>query len=284
MTVTYPTYYTVERDLSILSMEAFSLRPVVESLKQIVPNVQNVVEGLRDRFTEDSELAIRINQVSRDLPGLSKLLASRNIVDFDRTLVVVPSGFQGNLIKYLEWLDVQMLAVARIATKNMEDFNVYLAVFLSDKQAKLSTRDCVHEFQQSEKTTRKISEELKTLWLRAPNPDSNRQTMTSTIPRFTEVPDLVKAVRKLDSSCTQVGFRNINKGLDKLVERMKLVQDQLATMSDTQLSGEAAVNVGQAAYVLARQLEFLAVMRYNAESAMSCALGLVEQLDRLTKD
>lgn len=275
-------FESYQQDLKTLSLEIESYQEVVTSLSQIVPKAQNLINSIVDRLTLDRQVAVQINDASRTMPDLKRALAAQRILDYDRTLAVVPSGFKGRLPEYIEWLTQKFPIVAKDVTENIATVNMFMAVFLTDRETKRSNIDIRPNLVPSKKRLELIQTELKSLWFTHPNPDNNRQPIATILNRFADLDELMKSVRKLDSVCTSAGLHTIERDIKKLSERLSYAADQLAKIDKDQVSGESAQNIADTVYTLARQVEFLSVLRYHAETGIQAALALIEQLDRLT--
>lgn len=282
MPTVYPNCPEIEKKLSVLAMEADLFQSVVKSLSSLVPSIR---ERLTNLFSTDQnkDLTASILDVSKDVKQLQTHLTAFNIVNYDKTMVMTPSGFKGNLIEYMEWLTKTLPDAQVRVMHHISDLNVHLAVFITNKDAKLTSKDITFDFKDAERETKRMLDQQRE-YFKASQPDATRQVLTSVLSRFSDVTDLSKAMVALDRVANGVNYRAVKDEVTRLVARLESVSSQLEDMDDERLSGQAARNVAECAYIVAKQVEYLSVLRYDTEAALASGVALIEQLDRITKN
>lgn len=276
-----PCQLSLESQLQRLALEASVVNNVVELFRTTLPAFASKLSEVASSFVnkdEHSEAALAAFQlVDTNKEQINKI----NFIDHATTLVPVPEGFDGNLLEYLSTLLNMAPAIFVEGNNVIEEYNLVLSNFVTNKDAKTSLKDHTAFYQQVEKNRTAMSDKLAAFF--TTKNDRSRLPLGKI---FHQTRDIFIAVEKaghLEKARRTQNLEQFSKNVTKVSNVLNIVLRDSETEDLTNISGSAAMNLSTGALELARYVEFVALFRYRVEQAIVSVQRIAETLSNISK-
>ncbi len=277
------TSVSLEHHMERLALEANFITTAFTNLQGMLPQLTDkfsvAVNGLFD--SKASPAAETLFKVSNDVDAVVKLTSYNSFATFDRTLVTVPEGLQGNLLTYATALTLVSREVYATADEALSVLQQQLSTFISNSEIKQSNKDKTGDYKKAAKQREDITKEVGKFFT-----DKNvrsKMYMSEAIGSFEEIDDLYKKVKTLADLNNKTATSAIERKTNEVLNLLKLVYEDMSTNPDTSVSGAAAKNIATGAYEAAKCVELVGAFNFRVTQVYACTHDLVVQLKKIMK-
>lgn len=273
---------SVEHHLGRLALEANVLVEASDALSNIIPGLTAKIGDFIKSFSpEETPQHTMVRVAEKDLASVKVGASYSSFATFDRTLVTIPEGFVGNFIDYADAL----MSVSREVTLGAVDIlnilNNDLAVFISSRENKFSSKDKTSTFKKCKERREDITKELGKFFT-----DKNiraKAYMSEVIGRFEDL-DIVHARCKklLDLNGGSV-LKDIHRKAEEVNRLLEIVIEDSRENGASAVSGVAARNIAEGAYEAAKAVELVGIYRFRIEQLIGVVSELISRLKEILK-
>jgi hypothetical protein len=263
-----------------LAMESNSVFDVITSftktLSPLTTKLTDLITSIPSSITGESKSDIR--RVYGDIDDKLKVV---KFIDYRKTLVSVPEGFRGHILPYAKIIAKHNLTIYQDAIAKVKTYNSMLADFITNKDSKISLKDETRFFMEIDRDMQAIKKEIYAYF---PNDNNSSKAMLSdVIQRFMDVEELVHDIEGINRHFASKNLETFKDVVSQSVEMLNMVIDGISNGSIRTVSGNAARNVSEGAYEIAKFAEFISMFRFKTIELTSTGTNLVIQLDEILK-
>lgn len=273
---------SLERQLEQLAIESNVLANVIDTFRNIVPDLKTKIFEIKDRLTSSTTASDKdVKHCEELFRHLSPKIKYANYVNYSKTLVAVPESFKGNLLQYILLLNKHAPEVYSEANKLLGEYNFVLSTFISNKETKISIKDNTDIFHKAKTTRERISVEISAFF--PTNNPQSRNYLGHVIERFYDLEKILEETKKLNNTHSKQNIKNIAELVNNSCDSLDIIIRNLQTDGVGNVSGNSAKNISEGAYEVAKYVEFVSAFRYNTEQAIVAVEKLFETVDRVIK-
>lgn len=273
---------SLERQLEQLAIESNVLANVIDTFRNIVPDLKTKIFEFKDRLTASATASDKEVKHCEDLfKHLSPKIKYANYVNYSKTLVAVPESFKGNLLQYILLLNKLAPEVYSEANKLLGEYNFVLSTFISNKETKISIKDHTDIFHKAKTARERFSLEISAFF--PTNNPQSRNYLGHVIERFYDLEKILDETKKLNNTHSKQNIKNIAELVNNSCDSLDIIIRNLQTQGVSNVSGNSAKNISEGAYEVAKYVEFVSAFRYNTEQAIVAVEKLFETVDRVIK-
>lgn len=273
---------SLERQLEQLAIESNVLANVIDTFRNIVPDLKTKIFEFKDRLTSSVTASDKEVKHCEDLfRHLSPKIKYANYVNYSKTLVAVPESFKGNLLQYILLLNKLAPEVYSEANKLLGEYNFVLSTFISNKETKISIKDHTDIFHKAKTARERFSLEISAFF--PTNNPQSRNYLGHVIERFYDLEKILDETKKLNNTHSKQNIKNIAELVNNSCDSLDIIIRNLQTQGVSNVSGNSAKNISEGAYEVAKYVEFVSAFRYNTEQAIVAVEKLFETVDRVLK-
>jgi len=273
---------SLERQLEQLAIESNVLANVIDTFRNIVPDLKTKIFEFKDRLTSSATASDKEVKHCEDLfRHLSPKTKYANYVNYSKTLVAVPESFKGNLLQYILLLNKLAPEVYSEANKLLGEYNFVLSTFISNKETKISIKDHTDIFHKAKTARERFSLEISAFF--PTNNPQSRNYLGHVIERFYDLEKILDETKKLNNTHSKQNIKNIAELVNNSCDSLDIIIRNLQTQGVSNVSGNSAKNISEGAYEVAKYVEFVSAFRYNREQAIVAVEKLFETVDRVIK-
>jgi len=259
---------SLESQLEKLALEATVLTNVVDTFKTLIPNTYNKIKETMNSLTSFSFDEEQISDIKKEYLLAKVKINTMNYTAYNKTLIMVPEGFKGELIEYIQLLNNMTGPVYNDLSSLLVDYNFILSSFINNKDDKMSLRDHTVFFNRIKKSREDKTKQLDLYFNN--NSSVSRVYLGSVIGRMSDIDTVITLTDKIKvehKKCNLVSLLESLKGtiglLDILVNDSKYLKN---------ISGNAALNLSIGAYEVGKFIEFIVSFRYKVEQIITTVL------------
>ena len=270
----------LETRVKQLSMEDGLMSDVIGLFRQTIPELAtNLVEKIKS--ISDSDEDKEISAIVAKATKLNKALQDGKVsfIIFEKTLVSVPEGFKGKLVKYAELLSRHDAVIATTLLADISAFRKTLLVALSGKhlEAPISNNDTRFVRGLIEKRE-ELQEAIASFFV---DDGRSKQRLGDVIDRFADLKvlsDAMLAHRKVGNRTKAVkkAASDITELLDSAINR---ANDEGAG----NINPDVAKYISETTYEIAKQIEMYAVFQFRYDQFEAAVDSIIDQLNELFK-
>lgn len=262
-----------------INLESRVTANVIDTFRNVFPSVNNYVQEVITNFKAFDETDAKIQNSVRELDRVLRKGVTVNFATQGHHLVQIPEGFKEHYVGYLNWLGKDGLEYIDGSMKLLDSYYQDLAVFISNKEAKLSKIDHTRSYAEMEKQLTKAKEGLASFF----DPGS----MTALAP-IDQVFDRQADVQTSSKAAIDLNRRRIGLKPERILSKANAISELLSMLVDStknkeipEVSGESAKSIAQGAFVAARYVEFVGVLQYRIEEAINAMAICVDQISNI---
>lgn len=264
-----------------LAVESISTADVIGLFRQLLPKSSDVIRAylpaLSDLESREHSTKKLDTKVYRDVV---KKVEGISYVAFADTLVVVPEGFHGLFTPYLETLLVQNKTLDAFVLETLKDYNLQLAMFLSNADYRQSLKSHQANIDKVRKT-RAVYEKALSTYFDKQHTSLSRRRLGDVINRFADLQRLFEKAEELEGVRQHRSYHETIEHVKKASDMLVLIRQRLDQDDISKVSGVVAKDLSDGAYEVAKLVEVLSVYGYHTETALAAVNRLAEQLKTL---
>ncbi len=268
-----------------LTIEAYAAADVIAIFRNIIPSVQSYVHDTVVNFKASDSVDLSINRYSLKDDMVDDCINKIKMIKHGHLLLQAPEGFNDKYIPYLKWLIEDGVQFINDTDEILQSYYTELSVFISSKDAKLSLKNLTPMYSKIQKNLDKYKDGLASFF------DSKSSNSLRPLDTLFDRPIDIKTAVKLSKDLNRIRLTLSNNKILSMIERISALLDLLSDTSGDQtvpdVSKQAAASIAEGAMAVARQVEFVAVVRYRMIEAIS-AMGIMvtmlnTQLNKVTE-
>ena len=249
------------KTLSIEDLQANDSTVVFNQvLPQLVHQLNAVKEGLLSPFT-----ALTALFSSKEKKVLSHLDAI-NYIEISQSLVSVPEGFQGKFVDYLKLLESLSTQAYQDANEFIKEYHLLLSSFITNKEDRISAKDLSFYYNRMEQRTLERTKEIAE-YFQAPT-KLNRVKFQSVVDRLADVQEIDRLAKQIKNQHTTDSLKGIELSVNKIVAMLDIIIHQMKQEDTSKISRQAARNLSEGAYHLARYIEYVSLTHFRTTSML----------------
>lgn len=273
------TTLSLESQIDKLSLEANLLDNLLDTFRNIIPNLTTKLTEIAVMFNSknDPKEIASLKVLQRSLTAKTPHVSFGS---YSKMLISIPEGFKGNLAEYLNMLNKINETVYIDGIKILDEYNVILASFINNKEAKISLKDHTHFFKDISVKREKIVKDISSYFTTNTN---SKAYLSSVMERFAEMENIINETIKLSQIYSNQNVSRIKSSLDNSIDLLKIIIDDSNKDNIDAVSGNAAKNISIGAYEVAKYVELISIYRFRLEQSIITVIKLLEELDKILR-
>ena len=259
MQVTLPAT-TIAKDLEYIALEAGVLSNMISTVRNMFPDLLN---KLSTGFNACNDLPQVKPEFSKEQKFVLAEMHVKQFLDIADVKIDTPENFKGKYLDYISCLIKEAKHTQHLSADVLKPFVVYLSQFVSNKEAKLSTKDMTRTYSTLEKTR---LESIKELDRFVSESHKTTTTIGDVISRRADFNTLFNETFVLNKIINDTDLKIVKDNVKTCVDLMNTIVKQSQDNTLTTISPEVTKNIAYGATELAKQVEFLAVLHFRAHS------------------
>jgi hypothetical protein len=268
---------SLESHLQQIAMEGNFLTNMITTFRTALPAF---VSKLRD-----------VNMAFFNKTGQAKLVPltlssnDRNILDhmdmldfliFGDTYVMVPENFKGNLNAYAKELSRVAEAVFRMENKALQEYNMILSSFITNKDDKISIKDHTAFFTRVRNEREDLMGDLNKFFKN--NNNKTRAPLRSVMQRFKDVEPFLEATTALTSTQNKASLDKIHNATNQCADLLDIIIKSMSEGKMDNISPEAANNIATGAYEIGKYVEFVSLVYFRISVLIAVGKSLLQDI------
>ncbi len=255
-------------EMKMIAMESSVLDNMTNTIAKVFPSI---AEKITTMFAVTKELPAIKMSFSKEQKFVVENSHQVPFTEIGDVKVHTPINFTGNLLNYGVVLETSLKKHRASATEGLNDFNIYLAQFLSSKDAKLSTVDLTSKYGNLSKGR---EETIGLLNPYSTNSSSTEVKLESIISRKDDLRILFGEASSIKRHLETFDLTQINSSVKKCVDLISLIIDQVEKGLITNVTPETTKNLAFGATELAKEVEFFSIIYFRV-------LGFTTSVDNI---
>jgi hypothetical protein len=260
-------------NLKTLGLEDLTATDSTNIFNQILPKLVHEFKSLKEGLVTPI-LSLFISKERKVLAHLQNL----NYVNLSQSLVSVPEGFKGFFLDYLKLLEKIQVQAYKDANEFIKEYHIVLSSFITNKDDQISSKDLSFFYNRVEQRTLENSDEISKFF-NAPNKVS-RAKLESVLARISDLEAISQVVKQIESRHNLEDLKTIEISLNKIIAMLDIIIEQMKKEDTTKVSRQAALNLSQGAYNLARYIEFISLLHFRTSVMLKTTNDLFDFLSK----
>lgn len=278
--MTFDHKLPLELRMQRLSIESSVLADVTQLFRSTLPDlVENLKVKLSTLVTDEEGLDLQ--SLQKDLAELNRRLKDNKVsfTIYEKTLVSVPEGFTGNLVKYFTLLaNYDSYFTTEILVQLNKFRQILLTALSSDTLSAMPSRDSMAFVKEIESKREQHEKDFRHYFEDNGMAKARLGTVIDRFADLTHIQQSIIAHRRLKNNAAA-----IKKATEEVNDLLKSVIDRSEALGNAKVNPDTAQVIGQGAYSLAKQVEAYAVFQFRWVQADAAYKSIVEQLNELFK-
>lgn len=251
-------------ELRTIALEANVLTNMVQTIAKVFPSI---AEKVTNMFAVTKELPELKFGFSKEQKFVTDNMHNAQYLDMADLQIHIPEGFTGSIVQYGDLLGTLVHKHRKSASESLQNFNIYLSHFLSNKDAKLSTLDNTSMYYEMHK-----ARDTSIANLRHFTTESAKTTVSlgSVINNKDGLRVLFNNKGVIQKQAESIDMKEMNAGVAKCVDLINIVIDQIEKGLITNVTPETTKNLAYSASEVAREVEFFAVLYFRVIGFVTC--------------
>lgn len=250
----------------VISNEAISFDGIKNALYNLIPSLQKNFQQFVHGFSK-TEPAIQLKANERDF---MKLLDGRVYLNMAPLITYVPEGMQCSFMEYLNPLKAAVLHCNDNTQKILNDYSVYLAQIITNRQLKHTAmpHDSVYTNMEKKRT------ELTAAMAKCFKPGSHKAESTygEVVTRNAEWVDVFQLIAQIEHVINSIRRDDLHKKAEECNRQLGVIIDQIRKHEFEGAGPEVINNLSNGAYQAGAELEFFALVYFRV-SVMNNAIS-----------
>jgi hypothetical protein len=242
---------------NVISQEAISMDGIVNSLQNLIPSIQKHFHGFIQGFAKN-EPAIQLKGNERDF---IKQLDGRVYLNLAPLLAYVPEGMEGSYMEYLLTLKDAVQHCHDRTLKTLNDYSVYLAQIITNRQMKMTTmpHESMYAKMEQERTqlTVRLAKHFKAGSSKA------ESTYGEVVARNAEWVDVFQLVNQIDLMANSIRRDDLHKKAEECNAQLNTIIKQIRNNEFEGAGPEVTNNLSNGAYQSGAELELFATVYFR---------------------
>lgn len=261
-----------------VSQESFSMHGIVRSLQELLPAIQKNFHGFIQGFSK-SEPAVQLKGNEREF---MKQLEGRVYLNMAPMLAYVPEGLQVSYMEYLSVLKEAVMHCHANTQKILNDYSVYLAQIITNRQLKVSCMPHDSVYAKMEKERKMLSERLAACFRTGSS--KAETTYGDVVSRNTEWLDVFKMLEMVDHAINTIRRDDLHKKAEECDRQLAIIIKQIRNDEFAGAGPEVVNNLSNGAYQAGAELEFFAAVYFRTVTINQAIGDTITKVGQILKD
>lgn len=277
-----PATLSLESQLTRIALESEYSVNMVETFRSLIPNfAQNFHENTEQLKQFISEFMSSGDNLTRSQKKILNGVAHMNFLSFSDMLVSVPMNFNGHFVKYAELLNYIADLAFKSENSALNEYNLILSSFLTNKEDKISLKDHTAFFKRLEQDRIELENRMS-IYL-PKDTGITKQKLKDVIERFADLEPLFREVQKLAGAHKQAQMQKLYADTQQTNQLLSMIIDGVRKGHITNVGPAATNNIAQGAYEVANHVRFIGTVYFTVSVFLSSMDKFVEQLSEKIK-
>lgn len=251
---------------------------------ELIPKASGVISNITATLTN----SVRVDSEVKELGLVTKqykevLTLTKNIpfMSFADTVVLVPEGFKGDLATYSKVLAALRHTVIQDAMEVMRDYEIQLSIFLNNADSRKSLEKYDFNYKKVEAKRKDIETSIMRYF--ASSGVKSRLKLGQVVSRYADLTDIFKNAETLSGYKTKQDLEKLVNSSATITGILKLIKGKMEKNEIDVISGQAAKNISEGSYQVAKYLEIVSLVMFNVEVYLGCVNVMSDQLYKALK-
>lgn len=264
------TVPSVDESLKKISMESTMLSNMTSTIVNFFPGL---FEKLSSSFAMAEQIEVVEIKYTTEQKFVINNIQDKLYLDFSELKVSIPEGFKGQYVDYSEVLLESTKGMHTVIENILRPYITYLSQFLSNKDAKLGTKDMTPVYAGM---ARHRDAAMLAMDKFRSNSTISSAKIGDVISRKADIARVYDTTYQLTKLLKNIDLRSVKDCVKQCVDLLNIVVEQAQTGDIKNVTPEVTRNLAFGAAEVAREVEYLAVLHYRA-------MGLVIGVDDMTE-
>lgn len=255
---THEQTISIERNLTQIAMEAGILSNMVNSIKNIFPDLINT---LRSSFSHTENLPTIEIKLTSDQKFLVKEINQFKYIDIAELSTQVPEGFVGNYIDYSKELIKIIDAISDVNGKVLQPYSIYLSTFLTNKDAKYNTKDQTRLYNNLKNAREHHIKSLGHYFKDSSN--ISYAKIGQVVKRNSDFQTVYNETGIIAKKIYSINLKTLNENVKRCLDMLDMIIVKIQKGEIEHVSPEVTQNLAFGAYEVAREIEFFSVIYFK---------------------
>lgn len=269
-------------ELRRIGLEAQVLTNMVEALTGFFPDF---LQKIKTSFTNSNQALDEETltvEFSKGEKSVLKEISKYSYMDISELATVVPEGFTSDYLSYLDHLETLVSRMEETLPKVLTPYRTYLSVFLTNKDAKISTRDETRVFNELKKSRDALIEKTNTFFKTGNY--TAKTKIRQVVKRNADFQTVFARTNRLLERVNAIKLKDIKGTTNQCAAILDSILEKLEKKTFDNISPEAARNLAEGAFEMAREVEYFAVCYYALRSYFSSVSYTTLRLNNFFQD
>jgi hypothetical protein len=252
---------SVERNLNQIAMESGVLSNMVNSIKNIFPDLINT---LRNSFSQTENLPKIEITLTADQKFLIKEISQFKYIDIAELSTQVPEGFIGNYIDYSKELIRVIDDLSDVNGKVLQPYSIYLSTFLTNKDAKYNTKDQTRLYNNMKNVREQHIKAIGHFF--KDSSSTSKVKIGQVVKRNSDFQTVYNETGIIAKKIYSINLKTLNENVKRCLDMLDMIIEKIQKGEIEHVSPEVTQNLAFGAYEVARELEFFSVVYFKVLS------------------
>lgn len=260
----------IEENIKCISKENF-FGDIKEYLLNALPNFISTIGNIKDYL---SNLVVftptEMKSCTKEQVVILKSLKDVTFTEASEILVPIPENFKGNYLNYLKELEPIIKGVMANCLSVVHDYKTYISLFLSTKDTKQRIADMTPKFKELAKYRESC---ISTVGKYFPKDTSSSRTMLkNVIERIADFNEIYTITNRIATYLKHETIDKLRNTVNDCYDLLKVIIKDINN-SDS-ISKEAATNLSNGTYEVAKYVEMVSILYFDASVAIKAAVNM----------
>lgn len=256
--------------METIALETGVLSNMVSTVRRIFPSL---VTNIENSFSLVNEFKPLETQHTGDQKQVLDNIKNVQYLQLDNFTVTVPEGFSADFIEALDICESGLDYIDFVRNVLLKEFRIYLSVFLSNKDQKISSNDISFKYKEHAKKRTLINQEFAKLYVA--NSYAVDLKLTKVIKRNADLHTVFDKYNTVVTRMKQIDFTVFKNEVEDIVEFINVITKQSESGKIENISPEAVNNIATGGYECALQVE-------TASACYFRCMGITTSIDNFT--
>lgn len=244
--------------IETISLEAGVLTNMVDTVKRLFPSL---IDGVKLSFAKVGDLESPTMVFTKDQKNLIEKMKNVSFMDLNNFTVTVPEGFSATYIDALVSCDKALDYIESVKTVLLKEFRVYLSVFISNKDTKISSKDITFKFASYKANREAINGDFAKHY--KDNSFEASVKLPVVIKRNADLAEMFNLANKVNARLKTIDLQGLKSEIQDIVELIETISSLAQRDKIETISPEAIKNISEGAYECATQVETVAACYFR---------------------
>jgi hypothetical protein len=268
----------MERLRLLINHETFSVSGIVHSLQNLIPTLQKNFQGFIHGFSK-SEPAVQLKGDERDF---LKQVEGRVYLNLAPLLAYVPEGLDVPYLEYLSVLQQAVMHCHETTLKTLNDYSVYLAQIITNRQLKITGMPHDAAYAKMEKTRQELTQRLAKCF----KTGSSRAEATygDVVGRNGDWAEVFKEIARIDQLVNKIDRSALHQKAEECNTQLNTIIKQIRNNEFEGAGPEVTNNLAGGAYQAGAELEFFAATYFRVMTLNTAIADTMRKVSEILKE